>query len=316
MKCASDFMTDNLQDLQRKVAMKPHLEDKLHELHQQRRQYGDHVISLRVAFRKEQKDVEKLTGRSLANYFYQVIDKMDDKLDQERKEAYAAKVKLDTAERELAGIESDIKAIQAKIAKVLVAEARYQKSLEAKRMQLKVSDTEIADQILALEEIIAALQVQKQEIREAISAGYNARGTAERILSELENADSWNTWDIVDVGGLYTHMVKYRHLDEAQNLVQELQSQLRRFKTELIDIQISANMQVSIDGFLRFADHFTDDLFADWAVAIKIRKSMSSVSDTRSQINHMLDRLSDMEKSADQKIEETRKKLEQLVLNA
>ena len=307
---------DDLFALQQKVAQKPLLESKLYELHTQRRQYDNQVISLRVAFRKEQEDVEKLEGRSLANYFYQVIGKLDDKLDQERKEAYAAKVKLDAAERELAGIESDIKEIQEQITDVLVAEARYKDALELKRRQFKDSGTQVADQILSMEERIAALQAQKQEIREAISAGYSARGTADRILSELEDADGWNTWDILGGGGIITHMAKHSHLDEAQDLVQELQSQLRRFKTELADIQITANMQVNIDGFLRFADYFFDGLFADWAVGDKISQSLSSVSNTKSEINRMLDKLNDMEKAVDQKIQQKRTKLEQFVVKA
>ena len=310
------MMHDDLFDLQQKVAQKPLLESKLYELHTQRRQYDNQVISLRVAFRKEQEDVEKLEGRSLANYFYQVIGKLDDKLDQERKEAYAAKVKLDAAERELAGIESDIKEIQEQITDVLVAEARYKDALELKRRQLKDSGTQVADQILSMEERIAALQAQKQEIREAISAGYSARSTADRILSELEDADGWNTWDILGGGGIITHMAKHSHLDEAQDLVQELQSQLRRFKTELADIQISANMQVNIDGFLRFADYFFDDLFADWAVGDKISQSLSSVSNTKSEIKRMLDKLNDMEKAVDQKIQQKRTKLDQFVVKA
>ena len=307
-------MHDDLFALQQKVAQKSLLESKLYELHTQRRQYDNQVISLRVAFRKEQEGVEKLEGRSLANYFYQVIGKLDVKLDQERKEAYAAKVKLDAAERELAGIESDIKEIQEQITDVLVAEARYKDALELKRRQLKDSGTLVADQILSMEERIAAFQAQKQEIREAISAGYSARSTADRILSELEDADGWNTWDILGGGGIITHMAKHSHLDEAQDLVQELQSQLRHFKTELADIQISANMQVNIDGFLRFADYFFDGLFADWAVGDKISQSLSSVSNTKSEINRTLDKLNDMEKAVDQKIQQKKRALEQFVV--
>ena len=88
-------MADILVELQQKVAMKPALEAKLRELQGQRREYDREVISLRIAFRTEQEDVEKLEGRSLANYFFQVVGKLDEKLDQERREAYAAKVKLD-----------------------------------------------------------------------------------------------------------------------------------------------------------------------------------------------------------------------------
>lgn len=309
-------MTDILFDLQQKVAMKPALEAKLRELQNQRREYDREVISLRVAFRKEQEDVEKLEGRSLANYFFQVVGKLDEKLDKERKEAYAAKVKLDAAERELTGIEADISDIQSQLSEIRIAEAQYKEELEKKRTALKASGTAAADQILDIEQKIAAFEAQKREIKEAISAGYSARGTADRILSELESADGWNTWDMFGGGGLITHMAKHSHLDEAQDLVSELQSKLRRFKTELADIRITANMQVNIDGFLRFADYFFDGLFADWAVGDKINQSMNSVSSTKSQISRTLDKLNEMEKAANQGIEKLKIQLDDLIVRS
>lgn len=309
-------MTDHIHELQQKAARKSLLERKLYELHKQRHQYENTVISLRAAFRKEQEDAERLEGKSLANYFYQVIGKLDDKLDQERREAYAAKVKLDAAERELAGIKSDIKYTQEQITEALVAEARYKDALEAKRIQLKASGTLVADQILSLEEKIAALQAHMQEIREAISAGHRARGTADRILSELEDADDWNTWDMFGGGGIITHIAKHEHLDTAQELVSELQSNLRRFKTELTDIQINANMQVNIDGFLRFADYFFDGLFADWAVGDKISQSQESVSSTKGQINKILGKLDELERGADTELASLKQQLEELIVHA
>ena len=309
-------MSNTLQQLQQKVAMKPTLEAKLRELQNQRREYDREVISLRVAFRKEQEDVEKLEGRSLANYFFQVVGKLDEKLDQERRDAYAAKVKLDAAERELAGIESDIAEIQTQLNEIRIAEAQYREELEKKRAALKISGTAAADQILDIEQKIAALEAQKREIKEAISAGYSARSTADRILSELESADGWNTWDMFGGGGIITHMAKHSHLDEAQDLVSELQSKLRRFKTELADIQITANMQVNIDGFLRFADYFFDGLFADWAVGDKISQSMNSVSSTKSQISRTLDKLNEMEKAAERGIANLKQQLDELIVNS
>ena len=111
-------MTDTLLDLQQKIASKQSLEAKLRELQDQKLEFDRKVISLRVALREEQADVEKLEGRSLANYFFQVVGKLDDKLTKERQEAYAARVKLDAAERELAGIEADIDEICAQLSEV------------------------------------------------------------------------------------------------------------------------------------------------------------------------------------------------------
>ena len=307
-------MGDTLFVLQQKAFMKPALEAKLRELQNQRREFDHEVISLRVAFRKEQEDVEKLEGRSLANYFFQVIGKLDEKLDQERQEAYAAKVKLDAAERELSGIEADIQEIQSQLAEIRIDEAQYRESLEKKRAMLKASGTAAADQIIEIEQKIAALEARKKEIREAISAGNSARSTADCILSELESADDWNTWDMFGGGGIITHMAKHDHLDSAQDQVSELQGQLRRFKTELADIRINANMQVNVDGFLRFADYFFDGLFADWAVGDKISQSMNSVSSTKSQISRTLDMLNSIESNTDREIAALNSQLEDLVV--
>ena len=308
-------MADTLFELRQKVAMKPSLEAKLRELQSQRKIYDREVVSLRIDFRKEQEDVEKLEGRSLANYFFQIIGKRDDQMAKERQEAYAAKVKLDAAERELAGIESDISDIRGQLNGIQIAEAQYWDELKQKRAALSVSGTETADRIVEIEQKITAMEAQKREIKEAISAGISARSTADRILSELDSADSWNTWDLFGGGGIITHMAKHSHLDSAQDLVSELQSRLRRFKTELADIQITANVQVNVDGFLRFADYFFDGLFADWAVGDKINQSMNSVSSTKSQISRMLDKLSSMEKAADHEIARLKLQLDDLVVN-
>ena len=310
------FEQSSLLHLQQKIASKAQLEAKYDELLNQRREYDRAVISLRVAFSKEQEDVEKLEGRSLANYFFQVVGKLDEKLDQERREAYAAKVKLDAAERELAGIEGDLADIQSQLAEIRMAEVQYLIELNQKRKALKESGTAAADQILEIEGKIAVLEAQKREIQEAISAGYSARGTADRILSELESADGWNTWDMFGGGGIITHMAKHSHLDEAQDLVSELQGKLRRFKTELADIRINADMQVNIDGFLRFADYFFDGLFADWAVADRISQSHSSVAGTRNQIDRTLDKLSSMESAADREMEMLKAQLNDLIVKA
>ena len=309
-------MTETLTDLRQRVAEKQTLEGKLRELHSQRGRYDNEVISLRVALRKEQDDVEKLEGRSLANYFFQVVGRLDEKLDQERQEAYAAKVKLDAAERELADIEADISEIQGRLTQARAAEIRWREELEKKRDALKASGAPAAEQIMAFEEQIAALQVQKNEIREAISAGISAKGTADRILSELEDADNWNTWDMFGGGGIITHLAKHSHLDSAQELVSELQSRLRRFKTELADIQITADMQVNLEGFLRFADYFFDGLFVDWAIGDRISQSQSSVSGTKHKIENTLSRLRDMEQAADRGIEKLKAQLDDLVTEA
>lgn len=305
-----------LSELQRKAAMVPSLEAKLAELESQQRIYESKVVSLRIDYQNEQADVERLEGRSLANYFFQVVGRLDEKLDQERQEAYAARVKLDEAQHQLAGIDADLRSIKDQLSEANIAVSQFRAEVEKKYAALKESGTDAADHIMKIEQKIAAKRAQKQEIKEAISAGRSARNLADEVLSELKSAEGWNTWDMFGGDGFITHMAKHNHLDTAQDLVSSLQSELRRFKTELADIHISANMQVSVDGFLRFADYFFDGLFADWAVGDRISNSISSVSHTKGQIDRTLERLREMEKVTDSEIAKLRKNLDDLIVKA
>ena len=116
-------------------------------------------------------------------------------------------------------------------------------------------------------------------------------------------------------GGIITHMAKHGHLDEAQEMVEQLQSELRLFKTELADINIHADMQVRIDGFLRFADYFFDGLFADWAVGDKISQSHTSVQKVKNDILATLSKLEQMEEKNDTEISALEVKIEELLVN-
>ena len=305
----------DLLQLQQKVALKKRLEAKRNDLWDQRRVFDRKVIALRVAHRGEQEDVEKLEGRSLAKYFYQLVGKLDDKIAEERRQAAAARVKLDAAERELAAVDSEIQQIQSQLSDLHGCEAAYAAALQKKREEIKASGSPAGMEILELEEKIVFLESQTKELREAKSAGYAAIGTADRILSELSDADGWNTWDIIGGGGIITHMAKHSHLDDAQDLVEDLQSQLRKFQTELADVNIRADMQVNIDGFLRFADYFFDGLFADWAVGDRISESQSSVLSVKHQIEQALNKLANMEREADKQIEALKAKIEKFVIH-
>lgn len=306
---------EQLQQLQEKVSQKKSLEAKLRELQSQRSELDNKVRELKKIMWDEQADVDRLERTSLASVFYALIGKKDDMLDKEKVEAYVAKVKHDTAAQELNLVEEDIRHIEAQLREISGCERQYEALLQEKGAAIKASGSADAERILQLEEQITAQRSQKKEISEAISAGSRALSSANSVLSSLDSAEGWGTWDLVG-GGLISDLAKHSHLDEAQGKVQQLQTELRRFKTELADVTIQANMQVSVDGFLRFADYFFDGLFADWAVLDKISQSKSSVQSTKSQIESVLSKLRSMEATTDQIIKRLEAEKNAIVVNA
>ena len=306
-------MSKTIQELQQEAAGAKPLESKIWELREQARHYEQEVMDLMVAYGKECADVNKLEGRSLATYFYQIIGRLDDRLDKERQEALSAKWKLEEAERQLEGIRRDISDVQTRLAAARTAGYLLEQELKRRQDALRNSGSETGNQILELERKIGELEARKKEIREAESAGCRARSYCDRILGELDSADGWNTWDLIGGGGIVTHIAKHSHLDEAQDLIPELQDRLRQFKTELADIQISVSAQVNVDGFLRFADYFFDGLLADFAMKEKIGRSQDSVSNTKSQVTRALDKLREMEKTTDRELADLKAQLEALL---
>ena len=303
---------EELKELQQQAAMKNRLETIVKELKMQREELQARVDELANIKEKEQLEVERLERRSLTNYFYQVVGKLDERLTEEKQEAYQAAVKYDAAYSELQAVEADIRTKELEYGRVRRSNERYQELLKEKQEAVKLSGVPEAAEILRLEEQITSLGVHLKELDEAISAGKRAEQIAEGILSSLSSAQGWGTWDLLG-GGLIADVAKHSHLDEAQGQVEKLQRALRRFKTELSDVEIIADMQVNIDGFLRFADYFFDGLFADWSVMNRISEAQGQVKNVKSQISSLLGKLN--RASISVKVEQTtaKSRLQELV---
>lgn len=304
--------SEDLRRLRAQMERKRQLEAQVRELRAQRENLTRRAQELKRQMQMEQADVDRLEGHSLAAFFYGVIGKMDEKLTKERREAYAARVKYDAASRELSGLEAELLEREAEQRTLSGCESRYAQALRARGEALKAAGGAVGAEILKLEERLAALESQRRELREAVFAGEQARNTADAILSSLNSAEGWATWDLVG-GGLISDLAKHGHLDDAQQMVEQLQVQLRRFKTELADVTIQADLQISIDGFLRFADYFFDGLFADWMVLDRIGQSQSQTQETRNQIQLVLDRLEALLRAADREQQETKARLDQVI---
>lgn len=300
--------------LREEIALKQRLETKLNDLREQRRIFDNKIVELRVAYRMEQEDVDVLESKSLSNFLYQLLGKLDDKLSTERAEAAAAKAKLEAATLELNAVEQEIQEIMSQLSPLYGIESVYAKAMDQKRIQLKASGSPAGIEILELEEKIAFGENQKKEIREAISVGRRALCTADDVLSELQDAANWNTWDLIGGDGIITQVAKHGHLDSAQNHILTLQNQLRSFRTELADIHIQADLQVNVDGFLRFADYFFDGIFADWTVGNRIQESQNSVYSVKHKIEQTMKKLTGMEQNLNSQITNWKERIDELIL--
>lgn len=309
-------MTVNTQELRRlrdQVARKAHLEAQQKELQAQKNALMDKTAALKAAFLTEQEDVDRLEGKTLAAMFYDLIGKKDDKLAKEKKEAYAARVKYDTAAQELDSVEFRLRSIGEELLTLRECEGQYEKELSRVLDEIKAGGDPRSEAVLKLEERIADRQRDKKELSEAIAAGNSAMQAVDAVLRHLDDAEGWGTWDIFG-GGLLADIAKHDALESAQRAVDLLQVRLRSFKTELVDVAMEVNVQITIDGFLGFADWFFDGFFADFAVMDKIEQSARDVQSVKSELQSAIHTLRQKYEKAMVDEENAKKRLADLVI--
>lgn len=306
---------NELRQLQQQAARAKQLESMIAELNTQLTELKKKVRDLEKTMRSEQKDVDRLEGRGLTAAFYDLIGKKEEKLDTERREAAAARAKYDTAARELSLLEAQLRDYQQELTELDGCRERYAAVLQQKSAEIKAEGGETAEKILRMEEKLAFHEIQKKELKEAIAAGQKADAIAQQVSKLLSDAEGWGTWDLVG-GGLIADLAKHNKLDEAQQTVEELQNQLRKFKLELTDVSVNADMHVNVEGFLRFADYFFDGLFMDWAVLDQIHNAQKQVKETRQQIAGVIRQLEYLLAEVEKEAIRRKENLENLILQA
>lgn len=282
---------EQLQALSDQMMEHKRLKNEVKGLEKQLQQLENKLRELENIRLREMADVEKLEKVTLTSIYYWLVGQKEDVLDRERADVQAAALKCDAARREKEEVEKEIAQRRRRLSELSGCEYQYQELLRQKRAQM--NDPEVEE----WEARAAHYQMQQKELREAISAGRSALHTAESILGSLKNANGFATWDLLG-GGMIADLAKHSYLSDAQRQIENLQRQLRQFKTELCDVDFKDAVQLDVGDFLYVADFIFDGLIADWMVKDRIGRAQRQVENTRWQIENMLARLQRMQEEA------------------
>lgn len=307
------YFDERLKELHRQKLQKKRLQAMELELERQRAEAGKKAAELNEIKEKEQLDVDKLEGKSIKALFATLAGNKDEKLSQERQEAYAAAMKYDAALRDLQGIMRDLEHCKIELENIEGIEEEYEHLLEERKNSLKQEASRRANEVIILEKQMEDLSHEIVELEEALDVGYRAFDLIETILKELNEAYNWAETDVF-MDSFWVDMQKHEHIHTAQDLIQDLRDELRRFKTELADVSIEGDIQIEIDDFSEFADWFFDNIFTDWEIRDKITNSMSQADDTRGQITSTINLLKDMRDERMKRRIELEEDLEEVVV--
>lgn len=309
-----EAQTTPLQELQQKLARKRKIDSMLADLRSQTAALEEEVASLQESYDAEQADVDRLTeGASFSSLLFSLLGKLEERLEKEQAEACAAAMKLETARRQLEEVRRHTGALLREQASYAEAEKEFQAAFAEERQRLAREDPGRGAELLAAESRLAAISVELREVDEALAVGEDVLRALDGIDASLADAEGWGTWDLLG-GGLLADLAKHSHLDSAQDAIYELQELLRRYRTELSDVTLNADIRLEVGDFLRFADYFFDDIFSSLAVLDRIRGARQQLSSVCAQVEEVQDRLRELRGSLLEEEERLTRKREELVL--
>lgn len=250
-------------------------------------QHRVRLRELEERLQQEALDVERLEGKGLVWLFHTVLGDRGSQLEQERQELLAAKLHYDAASVAVVGLEAEVVDLQRQLAESADPAGRYESLLERKAQVILEAEDPRAGLLLELAEQGASARADIRELEEAIQAGQTVLQGLEETAERLRSAKNWGVWDIVG-GGLIATAAKHSKIDEARQLIHQVQEHLRRFGRELADVDAEAVAGIEISSFATFADFVLDGLISDWVVQARINRSLEGVAEMIGRVSAVI----------------------------
>ncbi|WFA08240.1 hypothetical protein [Tissierella sp. Yu-01] len=283
-------INQEIYELKEKLLNKGKLDSLVRMVNDELRKKRAQAQVLKDQLDSELKDVEKLEGTSFSSIVFSLLGKKEEKLDKEREEYIAAKLKYDECLKMINELETELVSTKAELKNYMGIEDEYNRKITEKKELLLSHEGQNSTILRNSLDRINDLKIDIKEVREAIYAGEKAYSALMKMEDSLEDARGWGTWDILG-GGLISDMAKHSAIDKANNISYEFQHLLKAFEKELEDVNEFTDIEVSLSGFVSFADFFFDGFFVDWFVQSKINDSLDRVKDASVKINSIINRL-------------------------
>lgn len=303
-----------LTELRNNMERRRKVSSMLQDLEEQRQDLLTWEDSLAQAWGKEENDVEKIE-RGLLGFLAALRGGKEERLEKERAEAYAAKLRYDAKVRERKDVEGRIASLRREQEQLDGMQQEYDALLQEKKILLRQRNDALGEKIDALEEQIARAKADQKEVDEAIAAGRGVQNAIQGALEHLNTAADYGVWDMIG-GGTFSTLMKHSAMDDAHNEIERVQWNLSRFSTELRDVQLYIDTDLPTGGMLGFADLFFDNFFTDWMVQEKIDGTRNSVIHCGEQVDQVMERLAARRREIEANCAELEREIADLVANA
>jgi len=247
------------------------------------------LAQLEQGLAKEERDVERLEGRSLTRLLLSVAGKVQQRLDQERREALEARLRVEAKGVEVQLAQAELERIGESLRALEGIDSRYARAFEDKVARVVQEAGEGAQRITGLiEEGIEAARWLRE-----LDEAYEAGRWAERYLAEaLRDIDALEKVEADEMAVLTTTMlvvmtmstpVPTAHRLEAN--LQQAHAWLRRYAHELGDLPGWSQTQHAVGTHANLVLSFVNIVGA--SATKQAKQAKRAIAETREQVRRV-----------------------------
>ena len=256
---------------------------------------------------KEKKDVDDLENATLASYFYEFIGKKEEKLDKERKEAYEAKLKYNSVKYQIDSLEVSIKNYNDQLQYLEDYKDEYEHLIEEKVIQMNNKD------VYELYKHVQDSIHKQNELNKSIQLGNESLEVTKKLFFKLKDANDYAARDFLGDNFFRTnHYNKYACLEEAQGILELLQSKLNQLDYDTKEFVI----EFFIDEDDQKIDRWFDSYHVDYAIKEKIYNAWLETEKLYKSLESYVNTLNQTLEFEIENGNQLRQKLDEIVVNA
>ncbi|MCT7660816.1 hypothetical protein [Mycobacterium deserti] len=249
------------------------------------------AAAARARMAVEARDVAKLESMSFTTILAHLKGSHSDDLAREMAEHQAAEYEYLTLQARADADERVVEGYGRRLGELGDVKMRHKRALAAKEQWLRDSDDPAAAQLGEIAERRGVLEAELAELDQATDAGLRALEHLCAASEEFDSARSWSAYDTWFDGGVVSSMVKQGKLDAGVAHMRRADAALKRFATELADVDMTGANRLELGKFTRIFDVWFDNIFSDLAVRSTIIDGQDDVAESISGVKAMLTQL-------------------------
>jgi hypothetical protein len=292
-------------EMRDRVMMLPTLEKRMALMQNEIEEAENEVSNLLQKYERESRDVDRLQNESFSAFLFRLVGRFEHKLEKEQREEINAKIDYDRAVTHHESLINERDDLSNRISELKAEEQKFHDEMDKRRRELSNHLSEPGGILFSqIESERKTIISNIAEIEEALRATSRAMSTAQRIANSLGSAENWAFFDTFLGGGMFSHIAKYSHLDEAELEFNTLSHDLRELQVELGDVgELSVPGLSEISSGQRLVDFWFDNIFTDFSV-------LSQIKDNAAEIKKLIESIDSIESSLNAKRDERESELE------